>query len=80
MYSKTIYLTFIRGSQEYKDFWLFLERYEAFHKKHVPEKQPKGETVTTCTFNNNNNNNNSFIIRIDICKIYVPTISKGYSR
>ncbi|XP_015771994.1 PREDICTED: probable ATP-dependent RNA helicase DHX34 [Acropora digitifera] len=23
-----------RGSQEYKDFWLFLERYEAFNKKH----------------------------------------------
>jgi len=29
-----------RGSQEYKDFWLFLERYEAFHQRHV-EKQPR---------------------------------------
>lgn len=24
-----------RGSQDYKDFWLFLERYEAFNKRHV---------------------------------------------
>jgi len=29
-----------RGSQDYKDFWLFLERYEAFNKKHV-EKHPR---------------------------------------
>lgn len=28
------FFSFTRGSQEYKDFWLFLERYEAFNKKH----------------------------------------------
>lgn len=30
-----------RGSQDYKDFWLFLERYEAFNKRHV-EKHHSG--------------------------------------
>lgn len=29
-----------RGSQEYKDFWLFLERYESFHQRHA-EKHPR---------------------------------------
>ncbi|KAJ7391719.1 DEAH (Asp-Glu-Ala-His) box polypeptide 34 [Desmophyllum pertusum] len=30
-----------RGSQEYKDFWLFLERYEAFHNKRHVEKNSR---------------------------------------
>ena len=43
--SNTSFVTFsftsIRGSQEYNDFWVFLERYEAFHKRHM-DKPPKG--------------------------------------
>lgn len=36
------HLILIRGSQDYKDFWLFLERYEAFHNKRHVEKHPRG--------------------------------------
>lgn len=32
-----------RGTQDYKDFWLFLERYEAFHSKRQKEKQTKAK-------------------------------------
>lgn len=45
-------LIFIRGSQDYKDFWLFLERYEAFHNKRHVEKHPRGEIMHPCTLGN----------------------------
>ena len=35
------HLILFRGSQDYKDFWLFLERYEAFNKRHM-EKHRRG--------------------------------------
>ena len=34
-----------RGSQEYEDFWLFLERYESFHQRHA-EKHPRSGKST----------------------------------
>ena len=38
-------VTLNRGSQEYKDFWLFLERYVSFHQRHA-EKHPRSGKST----------------------------------
>lgn len=32
-----------RGTQDYRDFWLFLERHETFHSKRQKEKHTKGK-------------------------------------
>lgn len=40
-----------RGSQEYNDFWVFLERYEAFHKRHMdkpPKEDDSSKKKTSC--------------------------------
>ncbi|XP_068709593.1 probable ATP-dependent RNA helicase DHX34 [Montipora foliosa] len=40
-----------RGSQEYNDFWVFLERYEAFHKRHMdkpPKEEDSSKKKTSC--------------------------------
>ena len=43
-------VTLNRGSQEYKDFWLFLERYESFHQRHAEKHSRSGKSTRQRSF------------------------------